>query len=147
MTASSFGLVLLDHFIPGLSGALLLLMMGLIKQHRILISLGITALLGFISWYYYSLSITLLNKSIILMSFGFVFTLAFFVIHKRSSDKKNLATQSKLSPLTKWLSIGMLFLILALVNINIFQKEDIIKNGHIILLQLAPGRPSFINAR
>jgi len=141
ITASGVGLIIIDYFIPGLSGALLLLSIGLIKQRRLLISLGIAAFLSFISWYYYLLHISLLNKSIILMAFGFSFALIYLIINKATT--KNLSINQHIKPITftQWFSFGMLLFILALVNFNIYQKEDILKNGQIILLKLAPKDP------
>ncbi|MBL7002692.1 MAG: GDYXXLXY domain-containing protein [Gammaproteobacteria bacterium] len=141
ITASSAALIILGHFITGLSGALLLLIMGLIKQNRLLISFGITAFIGFVSWYYYLLSMTLLNKSILLLVFGVCFGIAYFILNKLSSTQKESTHKTSTTRQSAWLLLAPLLIILVLVNANIYQKEGILKNGQLILLRLAPIDP------
>ncbi len=144
MVASGVLIVTLGYFIIGVSGALLLLLIGFMKQRRSLISLGIVALLGFISWYYYSLSITLLTKSIILITFGLAFLIGFYLLSIYSGGKRlslnNIKTKYQMDK-TKWIAVGAMALILVLVNLNIYKKEQIIENGQIVLLKLAPVDP------
>lgn len=55
---------------PGLATALLILLLGFACGNRILMGLGLLALLGFVSHYYYELEATLLVKSAVLASSG-----------------------------------------------------------------------------
>jgi len=57
---------------PGLSSALLVLLVGFGIGNRLLAGLGIAALLGFLSHYYYALHATLLAKSMVLAVTGAV---------------------------------------------------------------------------
>jgi hypothetical protein len=67
---------------PGLASAVLILLLGFAAGNRLLMALGVLALLGFVSHFYYSLHATLLEKSgllaltgVILLFFYFVFRL------------------------------------------------------------------------
>ena len=144
MVVSGVLVIALGYFVIGTSGALLLLLIGFMKQRRLLISLGIFALLGFISWYYYNLGLTLLTKSIILMGFGLVFFIGFYLLSVYSGGKRlsldNLKTKYQMNP-TKWIAVGTMVLILVLVNFNIYKKEQIFENGQMVLLELAPVDP------
>lgn len=144
IAASGILIFAMGYFIIGTSGALLLLLIGFMKQRRLLISLGIVALLGFISWYYYSLRITLLAKSMILIGFGLCFLIGFYLLNVYSGGKRlsldNLKTKYQMDK-TKWTAIGVMLLILVLVNFNIYKKEQILENGQIVLLKLAPVDP------
>jgi uncharacterized membrane protein len=48
---------------PGLASALLILLLGFAAGNRVLLGLGILSLLGFVGHFYYSLHLTLLEKS------------------------------------------------------------------------------------
>lgn len=41
----------------------------------------------------------------------------------------------------KWLTAGTLLLALLLVNLSIFQKEQVLKKGHLVIMELAPVDP------
>ncbi len=137
-------LVFMGYFVTGANGALLLLLIGFMKQRRILISLGVLALLSFISWYYYNLGLTLLSKSIILMTFGLCFFVGFYLLSVLTDGKKisldNLKQKYQLD-LTKWIAIVSMLVILVGINFNIYKKEQILNQGQIVLLQLAPVDP------
>lgn len=55
---------------PGLAPATLILLLGFGNGSRVLFGLGIASLLGYLSFYYYSLAITLLQKSELLAATG-----------------------------------------------------------------------------
>jgi hypothetical protein len=55
---------------PGLAPAVAILVLGYANGNRVLAGLGILVLLGYLSYYYYSLETTLLIKSILLMAVG-----------------------------------------------------------------------------
>ena len=65
-----FGLLSLPA--PGLASAMLILLLGFAAGNRLLQALGVLALLGFVSHYYYSLHATLLEKSGLLAVTGLV---------------------------------------------------------------------------
>jgi len=144
MVSSGLLVIALGYFIIGTSGALLLLLIGFMKQRRLLIGLGVVALLGFISWYYYNLGLTLLTKSIILMVFGIVFFIGFYLLSIYSGGKRlsldNLKTKYQMDRI-KWIAVGAMLLVLVLVNANIYKKEQILEDGQVVLLELAPVDP------
>ncbi|HEX8238238.1 MAG TPA: DUF4401 domain-containing protein [Allosphingosinicella sp.] len=73
-------LALLSLEAPGLASALLVLLLGFAAGNRILIALGILALLGFVAHFYYSLQASLLEKSGILALTGLALLAAHLVL-------------------------------------------------------------------
>jgi uncharacterized membrane protein len=61
-----------SYIAPGLSSALLLMLIAFSFLNRILLALGILALLSFLSHYYYQLQVTLLYKSMVLLGLAFI---------------------------------------------------------------------------
>jgi uncharacterized membrane protein len=59
-----------SYVAPGLSSALLLILIAYSFSDRVLLGVGLFALLSFVSHYYYQLQVSLLYKSIVLMSLG-----------------------------------------------------------------------------
>lgn len=68
----------------GLASALLILLLGFAAGSRILMALGILALLGFVSHFYYSLEWTLLDKAGTLAVAGICLLAAWFVLRSGS---------------------------------------------------------------
>ncbi len=154
-------LLLARFYIPGIGAAVLLLLVGFMKQRRMLFMLGMIAFISFLSWYYYQLSLTLLAKSISLIVLGICFLIAYFLLNNRTlhphviSSGRNHNGQAKNSKLTddhfpeisdrkKWIAVGVSFLILLLVNVSIYQKENLLRDGQLVLLKLAPVDPRSI---
>jgi len=142
--AGSILLLVAGYFIQGLSAALLLLLVGFAVQRKVLIAIGVVACLTFLSWYYYQLELTLLTKSVILMSFGASLLLMLFVIN-RQGNKTNKSMSELVGGLRmskpKWIGLVSMITVLLLVNGNIYQKEQVLKNGQSVLLKLAPVDP------
>ena len=55
---------------PGLAPATLILLLGYANGNRVLVGLGVVALLSYLSFYYYSLEVTLLHKSALMAATG-----------------------------------------------------------------------------
>jgi hypothetical protein len=68
--AAALVLSVLSLFAHGMVTALLILLLGFATGNRILMGLGLLALLGFMSHYYYQLQLTLLFKSMVLAVSG-----------------------------------------------------------------------------
>lgn len=66
---------------PGLAPATLILLLGHANGNRVLAGLGVTALLGYLSFYYYSLEATLLYKSALMVATGSALLVARMVLH------------------------------------------------------------------
>ncbi len=132
----------------GLSSALLVLLVGFARRNRLLMVLGGLAMIGFVSWYYYSLEITLLFKSIILMVAGLVLLLGALLLKYSLSknEPKTSVDTAKNEPFTlslwqRMAAVFTLLLCLAGVNQAIWQKEQVLKNGQSVFLELAPVDP------
>lgn len=67
---------------PGMLPALLVLLVGFARGHRFIWVLGMLALIGYSSHYYYSLEYTLLAKSAVLAVTGIALLLARAVMHR-----------------------------------------------------------------
>ena len=135
----------------GLSSAMLVLLVGYARQNKLLMVLGGLALLGFVSWYYYSLNTTLLNKSLILMAMGLVMLLAYVVLKHLMTNRAVVSDTATTAGSGKSLSLpaqvaAWLTLVLALVGVNqaIWQKERLLAEGQSVFLELAPVDPRSI---
>jgi len=138
----SGALVLVSWPVMGAASALLIILLGFSTQRRTLLALGIVSLLGFIGWYYYNLETTLLNKSLSLITMGVTLLIGRFLItrywiKRRNDDVKNTLPRYKIT------TVGLLtgIIILAAINVAIYQKEQILEHGTPVLLELAPVDP------
>jgi hypothetical protein len=67
---------------PGLLPGLLVTLLGFASGARFLVGLGVAGMIGFLSWYYYSLNTTLLVKSGVLAATGAVLLLAHLILRR-----------------------------------------------------------------
>jgi uncharacterized membrane-anchored protein len=137
-------LLLVNHFVIGSSAGILLILIGFIKQRKLLVAIGVVALLGFVSWYYYHLDMTLLAKSITLIIFSSAFFASYFLVNRMTSDDSlsfSEITQRYKMNSTKWLVVLTIGIALSLVNWDIAKKEEILSEGRVVLLKLAPVDP------
>ncbi|HSE01126.1 MAG TPA: DUF4401 domain-containing protein [Burkholderiales bacterium] len=67
---------------PGVGPAVAILVVGYANGNRVLAGLGIAAVLGYLSHYYYSLQVTLLEKSALLACVGLALLVARFALHR-----------------------------------------------------------------
>jgi len=65
---------------PGIAGGLMIALLGFSNGNRVLVGLGIVALLGYVSGYYYLLDVTLLVKSGVLLATGAVLLAARWLV-------------------------------------------------------------------
>jgi hypothetical protein len=87
--AISLLILIPTSFSPAISGAILILLLGFLVNHKTAFVIGILSIIYFISQYYYDLDLTLLTKSILLFSSGVLFILFYFFTHKKlGSDEK-----------------------------------------------------------
>jgi uncharacterized membrane-anchored protein len=151
LLVSAGGLLLIGIGSPvvGASSAVLILLIGFANQRRTLMGLGIVALVSFISWYYYNLDTTLLNKSYFLISIGFTLLagrlIARYCLNEsHQHDPKHLSPEnvpSKGMNIAKWIGVGTMVIGLIAVNLTIYKKEQVLASGRIVLLELAPVDP------
>jgi hypothetical protein len=80
--AAAIGLGLVSLGAPGLASALILLLLGFAAGNRLLLALGVLALLGFVSHFYYSLHATLLIKSGLLAVTGIALLAAYGLLRR-----------------------------------------------------------------
>ena len=120
------------------------MIVGFLKQRKLLVALGVLSLLSFVSWYYYSLDWTLLYKSIVLVILGAVFAIALIVISyaNKFNELRNIKLQSiYIFNRPNLIAIAMMAVILGAVNLDVYKKERILEQGKIVLLPLAPVDP------
>jgi|GEM_PF-316598 len=132
----------------GVSSALLVLLLGFSRQRVLLMVLGGLALVGFVSWYYYSLNETLLFKSIVLILIGLVLLLAYKLLvkvtiqmHQETAQSMQIVT-AVFSGRMQRIAVGIT-LVLCLLGVNhaIWKKEQLLDNGQSVFLELAPVDP------
>ncbi len=137
-------IIVVSYLVVGVSAAFLLLGVGFLKQNRSLVIGGAISLIGFISWYYYNLSWTLLLKSMVLIGFGLCFAAACYWLHLSATAKpltwEVLKQKYRFNLPSKIIALIVL-ITLALINYTIFQREALLENGKVVLLKLAPVDP------
>lgn len=67
---------------PGLAPPIVVLLLGFANGNRSLTGLGVVSLLAYLSYYYYSLEATLLEKSVLLIALGAALLLARWALHR-----------------------------------------------------------------
>ena len=131
------------YYATGSLNPLFIMILGFYRQRPILLAIGVLSLIGFVSWYYYSLHISLLQKSLILLSSAG----AFFILWSGmkflfGSVQPQHPDMQKSPPLKgRWLIVVMSLVILAVLNTGIWGKERLFNHGQTVLLQLAPVDP------
>ncbi|MES2356371.1 MAG: DUF4401 domain-containing protein [Pseudomonadota bacterium] len=75
---------------PGISASLLIILLGFANANRTLLGLGIIALLGYLSYFYYQLDVTLLVKSGALIGIGCMLIAAWYAINTLFSTADNV---------------------------------------------------------
>jgi hypothetical protein len=80
--ALSAVILLSTWFAPAVSGAIIIILLSFLVNYKTGFVIGVIAFIYFISQYYYDLSFTLLTKSMLLLSSGFVFVLFYFLTLK-----------------------------------------------------------------
>lgn len=135
----SAALIALSLAVPGATAGMLVLLIGFYSQRRMLQVLGVAGLISFISWYYYSLETTLLVKSIQFISIGAVSLALYLIIWYRKTEPSQRVQLDRSKRQTSLLII--LFAVLAAANTGIYQKERLLAEGQMVLLELAPVDP------
>ena len=67
---------------PGLAPTLLILLLGFANGNRLLAGLGVLSLLGYLSFFYYTLQATLLHKSALMVATGVALLAARLLLHR-----------------------------------------------------------------
>jgi hypothetical protein len=95
VVALSAGLILcgFSYVAPGLSSALLLMLIAFSFSNRILLGVGLLALLSFLSHYYYQLQVTLLYKSIVLLCLALSLLAIRWLLHRLFPQAELLARE------------------------------------------------------
>lgn len=91
-----FVLILPTSFSPGISGALIVILLSFFVNYKTGLLLGIIAFIYFISQYYYDLRFTLLEKSGLLFLSGILFTIIYFITRAtlNANDKNQVDSNS-----------------------------------------------------
>lgn len=134
-----FGLGMLGFLIPGLSSAVLLLMVGFAVRQRQLMSIGVLSILGFVSWYYYQLDITLIKKAMLLAATGLVLLVTAWFGRRSGSRASVVVPKSHGGQLA--VIVVTVLAVLVVVNAGIVQKQRLIDHGDWLFLKLAPVDP------
>ena len=77
-------------FSPAIPGAVLIILLSFLVNHKTGLALGIIAFIYFISQYYYDLNFTLLTKSILLFSSGVLFIILYLFTRKKSTANEKI---------------------------------------------------------
>lgn len=137
----------LSFKISGLSTGLLIALLGFIRKNKTLMTIGVCSVIGFFSWYYTNLDLTLLVKSLLLMGVGFSLIVAYLIfglVYYKQRDSALKSTLSSKFNHAKWISLITVAFVLLAININISKKETLIQNGEQLLFRLGPVDPRSI---
>lgn len=77
-----------SFFAPAIVGALAIILMGFAYRKKLLLLLGIISFIQFNSQFYYDLTFTLLQKSVMMMVTGALFLAAYFIFKKHLSKNE-----------------------------------------------------------
>jgi uncharacterized membrane protein len=81
--ALSFVLLLSTAMSPAIAGALLIILLAFMVNHKTGFAVGIISFIYFVSQFYYDLGYTLLLKSILMFSTGVLFMLIYLFTYKK----------------------------------------------------------------
>jgi uncharacterized membrane-anchored protein/uncharacterized membrane protein len=134
---------------PGVAFALAWLLIGFGLRDLRLMTLGVVSLLVYVMAYYYQLQVPLIDKALWLGGAALLlFALrALVYLVPRWTRTMAVTTPVRPAPATaalRWrtaVMLGGLGLILAVVNVTIWQREALLADGRVVLLELAPVDP------
>lgn len=124
---------------PGIPAALVGALIGAHRRRPLFTGLCAMCLAGFLGLWYYNLSVTLLVKSLTLIAGGLVLLVVAFALRPRRGAPE-AAIERRLRPLHVWVLLG-LAPALGFPTWATMQKEQVIADGRLVLLQLAPVDP------
>lgn len=141
---------------PGVSLALLWLIIGFALMHRTLMAFGALALLAYLARFYYQLDTSLLHKSLVLGATGAWLLAAVWALKwasrigvatssgtqaSNASSAGHLAVRERASGWQLGGLIAGLLIVLTVANAGIYEREKILSVGQRVVLALAPVDP------
>ncbi|NYT58541.1 GDYXXLXY domain-containing protein [Alcaligenaceae bacterium] len=131
---------------PGVSMALLWLVLGYALGQRGLLVFAVLALLAYLGRFYYQMDASLLQKSLVLGLTGGWLLLSWLVLHARIASPAAGQTQGQAGMQARrfwsvagwWLGLAVVLLV---INTGIYQREQILRHGQTVVLALAPVDP------
>ncbi len=138
-------LAVMTWFVPYVEIVAIILVATLLTQRHRMVGFALLVLLCMLSGFYYSLSITLVNKALLVMATGTAL-LAGTLLIARFSKKPAAADAQKPLPVHTWalgvpLILAGAVLTLGAANYSIVQKERVISQGQKVYVALAPRDP------
>lgn len=130
--------VLAARHVPGISLALLWLLLAHLRRSRSLQVIALIQLAGFLFFFYYQLETTLLLKSLWVLSTALVLLLGAWLGRVRTRDDAAPTTERR----SRWLpAIALTLVSIGLVAGASVRKQQILAHGQTVLLPLAPVDP------
>lgn len=130
--------VLAARHVPGVSLALLWLLLAHLRKSPGLQTIALVQLAGFLTFFYYQLDTTLLLKSLWVLSTAMVLLLGAWLgrVRSKASDQPRAERRSRWLP-----AIVLSVLTIGLVVGASWQKQQVLAHGQAVLLPLAPVDP------
>lgn len=127
---------------PGLGAGLTLLILGQLRASPGLRVLGLSAIGGFLFFWYYGHGTSLLSKSLTAIGHGLVFLLLAALLRRGAGRPREVEARPVTTRMAdlRWLSLA-LGLGLAIPGYVVIQKEQVLASGETVLLPLAPVDP------
>ena len=134
---------------PGVGFALAWLLLGFGLNQLGVTIFGVLSLLAYLGVYYYQLDVPLLQKALWLGGGAvllFVLRVLVWLVPRlmRTQDPSRRAPLPPVSPALRWRTLailGGLALVLVVANGSIWQREKLLANGKVVILELAPVDP------
>ncbi|OBY51960.1 GDYXXLXY domain-containing protein [Aggregatibacter aphrophilus] len=127
---------------PSILFLVTLLLLAYLMDSRMLFFIAVFFLTVNLGLYYYSLTIPLLYKALLLLLFAFIFSgMAIYLLRKykpQTQSAVGFANVSKVKPLV---ALAVVLLILIPLNYKVQQFEDVLATGKPVVLKIVPVDP------
>ena len=132
----------LAWFMPTLGAACLALVVCATQRHWRLVGACAAAAVWVVGAFYYQLHWPLADKALLLIAAGSVLGALAWLSHRRAVTPALLPPDTRVQPNKAWQVIvaGML-ITLVVVNVSIWQKQQLIANGQRVYMELMPQDP------
>ncbi len=134
-------LTALAWFMPTLGAACLALVVCAAQRHWRLVGACAAAAVWVVGAFYYQLQWPLADKALLLMAAGSVLGGLAWVSHRRVGTAAQVPRDALVSNKARWVITAGVVLTLVVVNVSIWQKQQLIANGQRIYMELMPQDP------
>lgn len=127
---------------PSILFLMTLLLLAYLMDSRMLFFIAVFFLTVNLGLYYYSLTIPLLYKALLLLLFAFIFSgMAIYLLRKYKSQTQSAVGFANVSKVKPLVALAVVLLILIPLNYKVQQFEDVLATGKPVVLKIVPVDP------